>query len=150
MLAATSVMLRSVSEAEEPSKHTMAPAAAAPKVGVYSCHMLATGGSIMTPYGAAPTVTPMPSGINRLSLDDSAHYRHNSGEGRYRYDSRTSHVIFETGPLEGFTVRSEMSEEQQWLRFAPKKGASLSAASRLGDHICVLQRPDSRSTESKP
>jgi len=150
MLAATSGMLRSVSEAEEPSKRTAAPAAAAPKVGVYSCHMLAIGGSIMTPYGAAPTVMPMPSGINRLSLDGGSHYRHDSGEGRYRYDSRTSRVIFESGPLEGFTVRSEMNDEQQWLRFASKKGASLSAASRLGDHICVLQRPDSHWTESKP
>jgi hypothetical protein len=125
-------------------------AAATPIAGEYSCYILALGGSIMTPYGSAPTVTPMPSGINRVWLEEGGRYRHASGAGRYRYDSANGRVIFESGPLEGFTTRSEADGERRWLRFAAQKGGDLAPKSRLGEHICVLKQTDSHSASTTP
>ncbi len=115
-----------------------APVAVLPSAGEYSCHTLAVGGTIATPYGAMPTVTPMPSAIVRLELDGKSTYRHSSGKGRYRYDAATGKMIVESGPFEGWTVRSESDGQTRWLRFAAKKGAELAPTSRLGDHICSL------------
>ena len=128
----------------------LAVAMTAPVAGEYSCYMLAMGGSIMTPYGAAPTVTPMPSGINRVQLEEGGRYRHASGKGRFRYEPATGRVIFESGPLEGFTTRSEVNAERRWLRFAAQKGGDLAMKSRLGEHICVLKRTDSHSASRNP
>jgi hypothetical protein len=120
------------------------PVAAPPAVGEYSCHVLAVGGSIMTPYGAAPTVTPMPSGIVRVWLDEDGHYRQGSGQGRYRYQVADSRVVFESGPLAGFVSRSEANGERHWIRFAARKGGEPAPKSRLGEHICVLKRTNGR------
>jgi hypothetical protein len=96
------------------------------------------GGSIATPYGAAPMVTPMPSAIDHLRLDGKNRYKHASGNGKYRYDSSTGHLIVESGPFAGWTIRSETDGKTQWLRFAEKKGAALAPTSRIGDHICSI------------
>jgi hypothetical protein len=115
------------------------PAAVQPLAGEYNCHMLAAGGVISTPYGAAPTVTAMPSAIVRLQLDGRSTYQHASGDGRYRYDQASGRVIVESGPFAGWTVRSESDGRGRWLRFAAEKDAELAPTSRLGDHICSLR-----------
>jgi hypothetical protein len=114
------------------------PAAAHPPAGEYKCYVLAMGGSIATPYGAAPMVTPMPSAIDHLRLDGKNGYKHASGNGKYRYDPSTGHLIVESGPFAGWAIRSETDGKTQWLRFAAKKGAPLEPTSRIGDHICSI------------
>jgi len=109
-----------------------------PPAGEYKCYVLAMGGSIATPYGAAPMVTPMPSAIDHLRLDGKNGYKHASGNGKYRYDSNSGNLIVESGPFTGWTIRSETDGKSQWLRFAAKKGATLAPTSRIGDHICSI------------
>jgi hypothetical protein len=112
--------------------------AAFPPAGEYKCYVLAMGGSIATPYGAAPMVTPMPSAVNQIRLDGKNGYKHASGSGKYRYDASTGRVMIESGPFTGWTIRSETDGKAQWLRFAEKKGAMLAPTSRIGDHICSI------------
>lgn len=151
MLAVTPGMLCAQNAASRSVEKNGGPSIAiAPLVGEYSCYILALGGSIMTPYGAAPTVTPMPSGIDRVQLEEGGRYRHASGAGRYRFEASTGHVIFESGPLEGFTTRSEANAQRRWLRFAAGKGKALAPKSRLGEHICLLKQTDSHSHSAPP
>jgi hypothetical protein len=128
----------SVWTSKRKNRNSGPPVAVAPSAGEYNCHTLAMGGSIATPYGAVPTVTPMPSAIVSLRLDGKSTYRHSSGSGRYRYEAASGRLIVESGPFEGWTVRSESDGQSRWLRFAAKKGAELAPTSRLGDHICPL------------
>jgi hypothetical protein len=143
-MAVAGVLQAADAPSREARKQSALPVAAAPAVGEYSCHVLAIGGSIMTPYGAAPTVTPMPSGIARVWLDEGGHYRQGSGQGRYRYEVADSRVVFESGPLAGFVSRSEANGERHWIRFAARKGAEPAPKSRLGEHICKLKRNNDR------
>lgn len=107
-----------------------------PAAGEYKCHTLAIGGTISTPYGAAPTVTVMPSGIVSLQLDGQNIYTHSSGSGRYHYDSESGALVLESGPFQGWSSRSETDGEDRWLRLAATKNATLAPTSRLGDHMC--------------
>src|SRR5919109_900282 len=75
------------------------PVAVPPQAGQYNCHMLGAGGMIMTPYGGAPTVMPLPSAIVRVQLDGQGAYAHASGGGRYRYDPASGRLIVESGPF---------------------------------------------------
>jgi hypothetical protein len=109
-----------------------------PPAGEYKCFLIGMGGSIVTPYGASATTTPMPSAINRVTLDGKGSYKHASGSGRYRYEQDGA-MIFASGPLQGWTSRSETDGAKQWLRFAAKVGASLAATSSIGDHICSVE-----------
>jgi hypothetical protein len=113
--------------------------AISPIAGEYKCFTIAMGAGMVTPYGASPSTTPMPSAIDRLELDGTGNYRHPSGKGRYTYEHANGNMIFASGPLKGWTTRSETDGAKPWLRFAAKLGASLAPTSRLGDHICSLQ-----------
>ena len=110
-----------------------------PVAGEYTCFLIAMGASIVTPYGASTSTTPMPSAIDRLQLDGNGTYKHPSGKGRYTYEDANGRVIFASGPLRGWTTRSETDGAKRWLRFAAKLGASLAPTSRIGDHICSLE-----------
>jgi hypothetical protein len=116
------------------------PAPTAPVTGHYACHVLSIGGSIATPYGAAPTLTVLPSALISMDFDGSGSYRHSSGTGGFHYEGGTGKVIFHSGPFEGWPARSEADEDSRWVRFGAKKDAVLEPTSRLGDHICVLQK----------
>jgi hypothetical protein len=114
------------------------PFAVPPQAGRYNCHMLGSGGMIVTPYGGAPSVIPLPSALVRIELDGSGGYAHASGGGRYRYDQASGRLVVESGPFTGWAIRSESNGKGRWLRFASTKGAGLAPTSRLGDHICTL------------
>lgn len=126
--------------AKRPPGSERPTASAPPEAGEYACHVLAIGGSIATPYGAAPTITVMPSAIVSLRLDEDGNYKHSSGGGRSRYEATTGKVIFESGPFQGWPSRSETDGKLPWLRFGATKDAALAPTSRLGDHICVLRK----------
>ena len=126
--------------AKRPPDSERPTASAPPVAGEYACHVLAMGGSIATPYGAAPTLTVMPSVIVSLGLDEAGNYSHSSGSGRFHYDKTTGKVSFESGPFQGWSSRSETDGKLPWLRFGATMDAALAPTSRLGDHICVLQR----------
>jgi hypothetical protein len=101
--------------------------------------MLGAGGAVVTPYGAAPAVTPMPSAIQRVHLDGKGAYTHASGNGRYSWDAPSGRITVASGPFAGWSIRSESDGRDRWLRFAAQKGAQLAPTSRLGDHICRLR-----------
>lgn len=108
------------------------PTATPPVAGEYACQVLANGST-----SAAPTSMEMPSALDRLELDDGGSYRHSSGTGRFHYEAVSGKIVFESGPFQGWSVRSETNGETRWLRF----GAAVRLPRfRHVNHICVLQK----------
>src|SRR5687768_363789 len=107
------------------------PTATPPVAGEYVCKVLANGGT-----SAAPTNMEMPSVLGGLELDDGGGYRHASGGGRFHYEA-SGKIVFESGPFQGWSVRSETNGMARWLKF----GAAVRLPpARHVNHICVLQK----------